>query len=272
MSSRRLLESLHIYPLKSCQGQQLETMTMTSEGPVGDRQWMLIDDQGVFLTQRTVPKLATIQVMVNEQGLNLGVGKQFFVAPAVSAYKRRVTVDIWGEKIEAALEADLFSQAISQYLGVSCRLVRYAPFSKRVVGAAKTSSHESNDWTPEVRFADQRPILLMNTKSVEDLNARLASPVPMDRFRANIVFRGEEALEEDGWSRIRIGDVTFSQPKKCSRCKIIAIDQVTGASSGPEPLKTLSTYRREGNKVNFGVLWIPENAGTIKRGDSLEVL
>ena len=94
----------------------------------------------------------------------------------------------------------------------------------------------------------------------------------MNRFRPNVVFQGRAAYEEDAWSRIRIGDVLFSQPKKCSRCKIITIDQVTGLSSGPEPLKTLSAYRRDGNKVNFGVLWIPENAGTIKRGDSLEVL
>jgi uncharacterized protein YcbX len=203
---------------------------------------------------------------LNEQGLNLGLGKQFFVTPAKSAFRRHVEVDLWGDKFQAALEADLFSQAISQYLGVNCRLVRYAPFSKNYVGEAK------DEWKTEVRFADARPISLLNTKSLADLNARLSTPVGMDRFRGNIIFEGSEAFEEDAWAKIRIGDVVFSQPKKCARCVIINFDQTTGASSAPEPLKTLSSYRRDGKAVNFGVLWIPENAGTIKRGDSLEVL
>jgi hypothetical protein len=258
--------SLHLYPLKSCQGQKVETLTISSEGPVGDRQWMLIDDNGVFLSQRTVPKMATVQVMLNEQGLSLGLGKQFFVAPASSAFKRPVSVEVWGTKFEAALEADLFSQAISQYLGLSCRLVRYAPFSKRSVGTPTAS------WQTEVRFSDSRPLLLLNTKSLEDLNQRLSTPVEMNRFRGNVIFEGVEPFEEDHWARIQVGEVVLSQPKLCSRCKIITLDQITGASAGSEPLKTLSGYRRDGNKVNFGVLWIPENAGVIKRGDSLQIL
>lgn len=257
---------LFIYPLKSCQSQKVETMRITEEGPEGDRQWMVIDNQGVFLSQRTLPKLASVQIHLNEQGLSLGLGKQFFVVPAKSVFKKSVPVNVWGHEFEAALEADLFSQAISQYLGVSCRLVRYAPFSQRKVGTAETA------WAPEVQFADSRPVLLLNTKSLDDLNQRLTTAVPMNRFRGNIIYDGQEAFEEDAWSKIQIGSVVFSQPKKCSRCKIITLDQSTGASSGPEPLKTLSAYRRDGNKVNFGVLWIPENAGTIKRGDSVQVL
>jgi uncharacterized protein YcbX len=261
---------LFIYPVKSCQAQAMQTLSITAEGPEGDRQWMLIDDHGTFLSQRTVPKLATVQVFLNEQGLNLGLGKQFFVAPAKSAFRRAVSVDVFGNKFEAALEADLFSQAISQYLGISCRLVRYAPFSKRLVG--DNSTLPSSEFQTEVRFADSRPLLLLNTRSLEDLNQRLAEPVGMDRFRGNLIFDGNKAYEEDTFTRIKVGEVVFSQPKKCARCKIVTIDQATGASTGPEPLKTLSTYRRDGNKVHFGVLWIPENPGTIKRGDSIEVL
>jgi uncharacterized protein YcbX len=262
----RSLVELNIYPVKSCQRQAVKQLQITPEGPAGDRLWMLIDDKGVFVNQRQHPKLATIQVLWNDQGLSLGIGKQFFVVPKSNSMLRKVSATIWGHTLEAALEPDLFSQAISQHLGISCRLVRYAPYSKRMVPSAQP------DWQPEVRFADSRPLLLLNTKSLEDLNSRLAQPVDMSRFRGNIVFHGEQAFEEDTWSRFRLGEVVFSQPKKAARCNMITIDQQTGLSEGPEPLKTLASYRREGSKVNFGVLWIPENPGVVDLTQKLEIL
>lgn len=266
------VQELNIYPIKSCQGQPVKEMNITLEGPEGDRQWMLVDENGGFLTQRTVPKLATVQVLVNDSGLSIGIGKQFFVVPKSNSFKRMIRVKVWNDEVEAALEPDLFSQALSQYLGVNCHLVRYTPTSKRMVPWQQESGASQTDWHPEVRFADGRPLLLLNTKSLEDLNSKLATPVGIERFRGNIVFTGSAAFEEDQWQRIRIGEVTFAQPKKCSRCKIITIDQKTGESPTPEPLKTLSSYRRDGNKVNFGVLWIPENTGRITPGSSVEVL
>jgi uncharacterized protein YcbX len=262
---KKLVE-LNIYPVKSCQGQAVKQMTITSEGPEGDRQWMLVDEKGEFLTQRKHPKMATIQVLLNEQGLSLGLGKQFFVVPKNNSMKRQVGATIWGHALDVALEPDLFSQAISHYLSIPCRLVRYAPYSKRMLPSSDPN------WKPEVRFADGRPLLLLNTKSLEELNGRLAKPVGIDRFRGNIVFEGEQAFEEDSWTRIKIGEVIFSQPKKAARCNVITIDQKTGLSESAEPLKTLATYRREGNRVNFGVLWIPENPGVIDAGAEVEVL
>ncbi len=266
------VQELNIYPIKSCQGQPVKEMNITLEGPEGDRQWMIVDDNGGFLTQRTLPKLATVQVLVNDSGLSIGIGKQFFVVPKTNSLKRMIRVKVWNDEIEAALEPDLFSQALSQHLGVNCRLVRYAPTSKRLVPWRQEPGDSTADWHPEVRFADGRPLSLLNTKSLQDLNSKLAIPVGMERFRGNIVFTGQAAFEEDQWQRLRIGDVTFTQPKKCSRCKIITMDQKTGESPTPEPLKTLSGYRRDGNKVNFGVLWIPENTGRITLGSPLEVL
>lgn len=267
MSSVGPVQELNIYPVKSCQGQSLKEMSIGLEGPEGDRQWMLVDENGGFLSQRSHAKLATVQTMLNEQGLSLGVGKQFFVVPKTSAFKRPLKVRVWNDEFEASLEADLFSQALSQYLGVNCRLVRYASFSKRLV-----PSTLGGEWQPEVRFSDGRPLLLLNTKSLDDLNSKLASPVGIERFRGNIIYEGQKAFEEDHWNRIRIGEVVFSQPKKCARCKMITMDQKTGASDGPEPLKTLSSYRRDGTRVNFGVLWIPENTGLIRLQDRVEVL
>jgi len=266
--SARLISAIKIYPLKSAAGQELKKIHISSQGPDGDRRWMLIDAEGKFLSQRTLPKMATLQTHFNDQGLTVGFNNQFFRVP-ITAPKRFVSVQIWDDRVEAALEPDLYSQTLSQYLGVPCRLVRYTETSARKLPA--TESWQAGV-QPEVRFADSRPLLLVNTASLDDLNGRLSQPIGIDRFRANLVFNGQEAFEEECWKKIRIGNVTFSQPKKCSRCPMINNDQVTGDSPSKEPLKVLSTYRRDGNKVIFGVLWIPENAGTIALQDPLEIL
>ncbi|UOF01728.1 MOSC domain-containing protein [Bdellovibrio reynosensis] len=260
------ITELNVFPIKSARSQSLKEMKITHEGPEGDRQWMLVDENGKFISQRTVPRLASVEVFQDDTALTVGLGKMFFKISKKNSFSRKVKVSVWNDTFEAALEPDLYSQGIAQYLGVHCRLVRYAPFSQRRVLSL------NKEWKPEVRFSDGRPLQLLNLKSLEDLNSKLPSPIGTDRFRANIVFNGSQAFEEDKWKKIRIGDVVFSQPKKCARCTIITIDQQTGASMGPEPLKTLATYRREDKGVFFGTLWIPENEGTIKLTDSVEVL
>lgn len=261
------LDSLFIYPIKGCRAQSVRSLRILEDGPEGDRLWMLVDDEGRFISQRSHPKLATLEAHLDEQALTFGFQKQFFRIPRNQSSSRTVTVTIWNESVDAVLEADLYSQAISQYLGLSCRLVRYSTHSKRKVG-----QKQDDKWSPEVRFADGRPLLLLNKKSLEDLNARLISPVGVDRFRGNLVIAGEKAFEEDLWRRIKIGEVIFSQPKLCARCAVINIDQSTGVAPNTEVLKTLAGYRRSEGKVNFGSLWIPENRGLVQLSDSLEVL
>lgn len=260
------VSELHIYPLKSGRAQSPSQMKITHEGPEGDREWMLIDESGKFVSQRTMPKLATVNAVYEPASLTLAFEKMFFKIGRKASFSREVKVSVWNDSFTAALEPDLYSQALSQYLGVNVRLVRYAPFSQRRVLSTQ------KEWKPEVRFADGRPILLVNTKSLEDLNGKLEHPVPVNRFRPNIVVQGQQPFEEDKWKRIKIGDVVFSQPKLSARCNIITIDQQSGISQGPEPLKTLAGYRRDGAKVNFGTLWIPENEGTVSVSDSVEVI
>jgi uncharacterized protein YcbX len=261
------VEELYIYPIKSCRGQKVANFEMTKEGPQGDRQWMLVDETGKFLSQRSVPKMASIETFFEPSALTVGLGKMFFKISTNNSFQRKLTVQVWNDAFEAALEPDLYSQGIAQFLGVPCRLVRYAPFSQR-----RVRSVDENTWQPEVRFSDGRPLLLTSRKSLEDLNSKLSSPVPMNRFRPNIVVDGEAPYGEDTWKKIRVGTVIFSQPKRSSRCNIINIDQHSGEVLGPDPLKTLATYRREDRSVYFGVLWIPENTGSIKAGDGVEVL
>jgi uncharacterized protein YcbX len=260
------LESLHIYPIKSCRGFSVKEMTMLQDGPDGDRLWMLVDEAGQFISQRTHPKMATVQTHLDQLSLTIGYNNQFFKISRNNSLKRIVPVQIWNDKVDAALEPDLYSQAISQYLGVNCRLVKYAPTSQRRVRSLE------KEWKPEVRFADSRPLLIINAKSLEDLNSRMDDKISIERFRPNVVFNGTTAFEEEKWTRIKIGAVTFSQPKKCSRCAIINIDQATGVPAGPGPLKTLAGYRRDDKDINFGVLWIPENEGKFSLQDPLEIL
>lgn len=261
------IEELNIYPLKSARSQKTNKLVISHEGPVGDRQWMLVDQEGKFLSQRNLPRLATVEVFFEESALTIGFQKTFFKISANSSFKRPLKVQIWNDSVEAALEPDLYSQALSQYLGVNCRLVRYAPYSQRRVRSL------SPDWKPEVRFADGRPLHIVNLKSIEDLSLRVGQEIPRDRFRANVVVAGQVPYEEDQWKRIRIGEVVFSQPKPCARCVVLNIDQSSGQLSGAEPLKTLQSYRPQlENVATFGALWIPENVGTVHQNDLLEVL
>lgn len=259
------VRSLHIYPVKSARGIAVKSLELDEQGPRGDREWMLVDEEGRFLSQRTLPKLAQVETVLDETHLTLAFGGGFFKISRGLSTPRPRKVQIWDHQIEAHEEPRLYSDALSQFLGLPCRLVRYLP-------KARPLSSLTEAFNPETRFTDRNPVQIANLQSLADLNLRLAEPVPMGRFRANIVFEGREAFEEDQWSRVKIGSVIFSQPKKCARCKIITLDEKTGENRGPEPLKTLSTYRREGSKVNFGVLWVHEGPGTVSIGDQVEIL
>lgn len=261
------IQGLFIYPVKSCRGLSVPALQIGLAGPLGDREWMLVDGSGKFHSQRTLRKMAQVETALDEGHLTLAFEGQFFkVSRKVSTVRPR-QVQIWSDSLEAHDEPVLYSQALSQFLGVECHLVKYIETSKRNL----TSKNE--DYPAETRFTDRKPILLVNTKSLEELNSRLEAPVGAERFRPNIVYEGVTAFEEEDWKQIKIGSVILSQPRKCARCKIITLDPKTGADLGVEPLKTLSTYRKDGlNKVNFGMMWIPENKGIFRVGDKLEVL
>jgi hypothetical protein len=156
----------------------------------------------------------------------------------------------------------------SDILELDCRLVEIAPDAFRAVDANFAVSDDD-----EVSFADGFPYLLIGASSLADLNTRLATPVPMNRFRPNIVMSGADAFAEDEWRRIRIGETTFHVVKPCARCVLTTVDQVSGEKTGAEPLRTLATYRTVNGKVMFGQNLIAENVGDeIRVGDRVTVL
>ncbi len=232
-------------------------------GPAFDRQWMVVDDNGHFLSQRELPKMALIEPLLKDGQLiiRLPDGNQCEVISPHILQERIVTV--WNSTFAAYDEGDEVALFLSDYLKQSCRLVKMPAAAPRAVNPKYALSAEDR-----VGFADGYPFLLISQASLDDLNQRLATPVPMNRFRPNLVISGCEPYDEDQWKSIQIGDVKFRVVKPCKRCVVITIEQST-AVKGQEPLRTLAKYRRQDSAVMFGQNLIHENQGVISVGDEV---
>jgi uncharacterized protein len=265
--SEILVTELNVYPVKSCAGTRLDVAHLEARGIVHDREFMVVDASGDFLTQRELPRLALIVPSRSDDALELSAPGMppFRLAPVVRGELR--TVRIWRDQVDAVDQGELVSDWLSEFLHVNCRLVRQADNAVRRVDPAYAT-----DPRDEVGFADGYPLLLLSEKSLADLNRRLAEALPMNRFRPNVVVRGSgEAYAEDCWSRIRIGDVECSLVKACARCVTTTTNQLT-AERKAEPLVTLATYRLVPGGVLFGQNLIHHTPGVLRIGDSLEVL
>jgi uncharacterized protein YcbX len=264
---------LRYYPIKSCAGVEAEAVTLDEQGIHYDRRWMLMQaDTGRFLTQREHPRMAVIIPKVGEDGLNVTArGMPPLVMPHVlDTALRRVTATVWNFMGEVIDEGDSAADWFSEALGLPCRLVRTPEdFTRRVNPKYATPDDR-------VGFADGYPLLLASESSLTDLNVRLAQPIPMERFRPNVVVSGAPAWAEDRWSTLRVSDtgVSFRVAKPCDRCAMTTIDPATGERTGVEPLATLATFRRDAEgKVNFAMNLIHDWQGrplTLRVGDVVE--
>jgi uncharacterized protein YcbX len=284
-----IISSLHIYPIKSCGGIYLPAADISEAGLRYDRRWMVVAPDGGFLTQRAFPAMARITtslklgyLVVNAPGM-LRLDIPLEVDEDDDSVRCSVTV--WNDTVDAVDEGDLAASWFTEFLGTPCRLVKVHPEARRVASVAHVQAwREAHaDEVPELGehhyfgFADGFPILVANQTSLDDLNQRLvargAEPVPMDRFRANIVIDGLEAFEEDYVTMLSIGNVRLALVKPCARCPIPNTDQITGEVHH-EPGDTLATFRADPERgVLFGqnaVVQAP--AGAIVRvGDEVEV-
>ncbi|CAA9573561.1 MAG: Flavodoxin reductases (ferredoxin-NADPH reductases) family 1 [uncultured Thermomicrobiales bacterium] len=262
--------ALYHYPIKSCAGAALDVAALDARGIVHDREFMLVDAaNGRFLTQRELPRMALITPRLDD-----GADTVLTVsAPGVSPLSVPVRasgptreVIVWRDGCRVVDQGDEIARWFAAFLGVACRLVRLADdFERKVDPAYATSARD------QVGFADGFPLLLISEESLADLNARLAEPLPMNRFRPNVVVAGAGGpFAEDGWSRVRIGGTILHVVKACARCAITTTDQRT-AAVGKEPLTTLATYRRGERGVLFGQNLIHEGPGTIRLGDRVEI-
>jgi uncharacterized protein YcbX len=261
------VSGLYIYPVKSLGGIALNAATLTDRGFEYDRRWMLVDDNNHFISQREVAAMALLKVSLHEQGLlirNTGKPDASFLVPFQSANTETTMVTVWGDKCRGRLVSTEANDWFSEQLGMSCKLVYMPDSTHRRVDSRYASNKEITS------FSDGYPLLLIGQSSLDDLNSRLQTPLPMNRFRPNIVFTGGDPFLEDKMKQFDINGVRFFGVKLCARCVITTIDQQT-AEKAKEPLKTLSTYRSKNNNIYFGQNLLFHGSGTISIGDTITI-
>jgi uncharacterized protein YcbX len=255
--------ALYVYPVKGCRGIRVDRAAVVARGFAGDRRWMIVDADGMFVTQRTHPQLALVRTALGGDGITLDApGLATLRLPVAYEQGRRRDVQVWSHVGAARVHED-GSDWVSRYLGAPHALVYMPDSHLRPVNPERARPGDV------VSFADAYPFLLISEASLSDLNARLAAPIAMTRFRPNVVVAGCPPFAEDGWARVRIGAVGFRGVKRCDRCAVTTIDPETGAG-GVEPLRTLASYRREQGKVWFGMNLIHDAEGTLAVGDPVE--
>lgn len=259
------VSGLSVYPVKSCAGISRQSLSFDDIGPLDDRRWMIVRENGEFLTQRQLPKLALLQASPQGSGLMLEWQSRFCAVAEPGDRGDALAVQVWNDTVLALDAGDVVADWLSRQLDTPCRLVQMPPGTKRHVDPDYATRGEL------VSFADGFPLLLISEASLDDLNSRLENPVPMDRFRPNIVVSGCEPFAEDAWRHIRIGELDMQLAKACSRCTVPSIDQQTGERNG-EILQVLASYRRRDRQTYFGQNLLHNEPGTISLGEEVIVL
>jgi uncharacterized protein len=271
-----IISELYIYPIKSCRGIRLERAEVTPKGFFLDREFMLVDAKGKFLSQREYPQLATIEIKIIEDTFLLSSSTSFSFKPTLTG--REIAVKIWRDSTVAIDQGDKVARWFQNILGIKneCRLVRQSP--KQIRAIDKQYATQENE---PVSFADGYPFLLTNTASLDELNRRInlvypdrSQEVVMNRFRPNITIDSDKPFLEGEWKLIQLGEVKFAVVKPCSRCIITTTNQLSGERNAlGEPLKTLRTFRRFGNAgIMFGENLIPKTTGVVAVGDRLNII
>lgn len=264
------VESLHVYPVKGLKGIDLREARGSDRGFEHDRRFMVVDPGGVFLSQRSHPKMATIWTDFAGDALELAAPDMAAIeVPLRPQGPATLRVQVWRSTCDAvhvSREADAW---LTRYLGLGCRLVYMPDATERL------SSPEYAGPGKRVGFADGYAYLVIGRASLDDLNGRLAArghaPLPMNRFRPNIVVAGAEPYAEDRWRDVRVGEASLRGVKPCGRCEVTTTDQSSGEVRGPEPLATLSTYRTSDEfGVMFGMNFVTIEPGSIRIGDPVE--
>jgi uncharacterized protein YcbX len=261
------ISSLIYYPIKACRGFEVDSAKVERMGLQHDRRMMISRPDGGFLTQREFPRLALVTPKLRDGTLELCAPNYDSMHLGIQTTGTPVPVRVWKSKdIQAIDQGEEAANWFSDWLSAEVRLVHIADGYRRKV--SREYAVHPDDHTG---FADGYPILLASEEGLQDLNSRLDAPVPMNRFRPNIVVRGCEPFAEDTWNRIRAGDVELAVVKPCARCVVTTIDKNT-LETGKEPLKTLAKYRKHKLGAIFGQNVIPFSEGILRLGMSVEVL
>ncbi|MEF2552168.1 MOSC N-terminal beta barrel domain-containing protein [Aurantimonas sp. A2-1-M11] len=271
------LGSIHVHPVKSGRAIDCADGRLELWGLADDRRWMLVDESGRFVSQREHPPLALLDAQPDPDGLILtyeDIGERFVPYPDGS---ERLAVTIWHDTVDAALADRETNAALSRWLQMPVRLVHLDRTDARAIDPA---------WAPDapsaspVALGDGFPLLVANRASLRALNGEIVrhggEPVPMSRFRPNLVIDGAEAWAEDDWATITVGAATIDLVKPCARCIVTRVDQATGHIAGSEPLDAMRRIRLSAMPKVPGVLFgwnaVPRSAAGIRRGDPVSVV
>lgn len=271
-----MLTSIYRYPIKSCRGHALSSASVEPWGLAGDRRWMLVDQAGEAITARTMSRLLLVAPELSESGLLLRAPDMEPLEVAPPEAGDPVSVSVFGNPLTALPAPAPASAWFRAVLGAPARLVYLHDPTCRRPNPAYSKPGD------RVSFADGFPLLLATEESLAELNRLLThsngaspddrQPLPMARFRPNLVVSGAPAWAEDRWRRLRIGEAVFRAVKGCDRCALTTIDPDT-TERGPEPLRTLARYRRWAGKTWFGINLVPDTPGvTIRPGDPVEII
>ena len=261
------ITGLNIYPIKSCRGIALNRGQLTATGFAHDREWLVVREDGRFITQREHPRLALIETAIDEIALTLRAPGMSTLRLPLAERGASIEVKCWNDLCAAHDSGNVAAEWLTTWLGSPHRLVRFDPAHRRPSNVEWTAGREALN-----QFTDGYPWMIISEASLADLNARLPQPLPMNRFRPNIVIAGVAAYDEDRLDELQLGEVRFRIVKSCTRCAITTTDQATGARDGEEPLRTLRGYRfdRELKGVIFGqnVIVLAGIGSEIAVGDS----
>jgi uncharacterized protein YcbX len=259
------LQDIYIYPIKSCAGIRVSEWQVLEKGLQYDRQWMLVDQNQQFLSQRKLPKMALLKTRLTDHHIILSApGFEDISFNLHQADGKTLTVSIWKDQCQANLVSAEADEWLSDFLKMDCNLV-YQP--KQSIRQVDQKYAMAND---NVYFSDGFPFLIISENSLVDLNSHMPYEISMTRFRPNLVISGSASYAEDFWREISIGEINFRLPKPCSRCPVPNIDPETGISS-KETIKTLSKIRKRENKVYFGQNALHNNTGQLFVGDLVTV-
>jgi len=260
------LSEIFIYPIKSLGGISVDSALAEERGLRYDRRYLLVDENNIFITQRDLPQLALLKLSFTDYGfevLSIKDGSGTAI-PFQFDSKEILSVTIWDDVCNAVRVSKDLDNWFSEAINKKCSLVYMPDKEKRIV--EKKYINEEHI----VSFADAYPYLIIGHSSLDDLNERLDSPIPMNRFRPNFVFAGGKPYEEDNWRDFKIGDLKFKAVKPCARCIITTTNQES-AERGVEPLKTFSEYRKVNNKVMFGMNVVCNQTGTVSVNQKIEL-
>ncbi|HZA94533.1 MAG TPA: MOSC N-terminal beta barrel domain-containing protein [Burkholderiaceae bacterium] len=261
------VDALWMYPIKGCRGFSTPAATLAPTGleldGIGDREWVVVDDQGEFLSQRELPKMSQIQTRLTGESLRVTAPGMLQLDVPFESEGDVIDVRVWNDKVAAVTQGVIADAWFSQFLGLRCRLVRFDPEASRV-----SNSKYTGKLIAPYKFADAFALLVCSAVSLAELNGRLGAkghaPVTIERFRPNIVLDEVEAFDEDYVDYFTIGDAKLRVVKPCVRCTVPNVDSSTG-EAGFEPGDTLASYRNDvrAGGVTFGVNAVIESGAGV---------